>query len=238
MSEIVGRLAGLSRFPVKSMGGEVLESADLRWRGLHGDRQYGFLIAGSLSRFPWFTARELSELICWQARYRDPEDPRGSPVDVTAPDCAHFSLDDPALRDLLSERSGTPVELIQLGRGAFDAQPVSLVSTATLAAIEEARGHAVDGRRFRINVVVESDAREEEWAGRRLVIGDGAEASALFAQDRIDRCVMITIDPETGLRSPGLMKTVARGFDNLVGIYASTAQPGTIRLGDVVRLAD
>ena len=48
---------------------------------------------------------------------------------------------------------------------------------------------------------------------------------------------MTTIDPDTGVRSPELMKTVVRGFGNRVGLYASPARLGTIRVGDAVRLA-
>jgi uncharacterized protein YcbX len=43
--EIVGSVAGLWRFPVKSMGGEVLEQAECTERGLVGDRAYALIEA-------------------------------------------------------------------------------------------------------------------------------------------------------------------------------------------------
>lgn len=236
MSDIVGRVAALARYPVKSMAGEALDAAELRWRGLHGDRQYGFLHHGSLSRFPWFTGRDLSDLVRYQARYRDPADPRHSPVEVTAPDGETFALDSPALRSRLSEQTGAALDLVQFGRGAFDALPVSIVTTATLAALDTARGGPVDPRRFRINIVIDGDVCEGEWGEKLLAFGDADDAPRLLIQEPIERCVMITIDPDTGLREPGLMKTVVRGFDNRIGIYASAARPGTIRVGDAVRL--
>ena len=228
VSDVVGRVVALNRFPVKSMAGEALDEAELRWRGISGDRQYAFLRSGNSSRFPWFTGRDQSDLICYRARFRDPDDPKGSAVEVVAPDGAVFALD----ASELQERFGEPVELVQLGRGAFDAMPVSIVTTATLAALGEARGGEVDVRRFRINIVVESEARENAWAGQLVEIG----GTRLLAHDPIERCVMITIDPDTGVRSPGLMKTVVRGFDNWVGLYASPARLGTIRVGDDVHL--
>ena len=162
MNEIVGRVAGLTRFPVKSMAGEALDSARLRWSGLEGDRQYAFLLAGSLSRFPWFTGRDLSELVCWQARYLDPADTRHSPVEVIAPDGERHLLDSLELRWLLGEKAEAGIELIQLGRGAFDAQPVSIVPTGTFGAIAAARAEAVDPRRFRL-----SAAREDQELARQ-----------------------------------------------------------------------
>lgn len=229
MSGAVGRVVALNRFPVKSMAGEPLDEAEVRWRGISGDRRYAFLRTGNRSRFPWFTGRDRSDLVCYRARFRDPADPGNSPVEVVVPGGATFALEAPGLQ----ARFGEPVELVQLGRGAFDAMPVSIVTTATLAALAAAWGGEIDVRRFRINIVVESDLREDAWADRMLAIGG---ETRLLANAPIDRCVMITIDPDTGLRSPRLMKTVVRGFDNRVGLYASPARPGVIRVGDAVRM--
>lgn len=44
-SELVGAVAGLWRFPVKSMLGEQLEEAELTARGLLGDRVYALIDA-------------------------------------------------------------------------------------------------------------------------------------------------------------------------------------------------
>ena len=91
--EIVGRVAALWRFPVKSMAGEPLEAADLGWTGIRGDRQYAFLRHGSLSRFPWFTGRDANGLLLNHARYRDPEDTKLSTIEVTTPEGDRLSLD-------------------------------------------------------------------------------------------------------------------------------------------------
>ncbi|MGH9841635.1 MAG: MOSC N-terminal beta barrel domain-containing protein, partial [Blastocatellia bacterium] len=44
-SETVGSVAGLWRFPVKSMRGEQIEQAELTGRGLVGDRAYALIEA-------------------------------------------------------------------------------------------------------------------------------------------------------------------------------------------------
>lgn len=231
---IVGHVKALARFPVKSMAGEALETAELDWQGIEGDRQYGLLLADNASRFPWFTGRDWSELIRWRAVFERPEDPRRSAVKVTAPD-GRVATADAALAEWLASDAKGPLHLVQSGRGNYDAMPVSIVTTAGHTAVETAHGAPLDPRRFRINVTIESEVPEREWAGRRLAFGDaGAE---LLCAEPIPRCAMITIDPDTAERDPTILRTVAQKFGNGYGIYASPARPGVIRLGDSVRLA-
>ena len=47
---------------------------------------------------------------------------------------------------------------------------------------------------------------------------------------------VITVDPDSGVRNPAVMKVVARQFDNNVGVYATPAKPGKIQVGDTVFL--
>lgn len=235
MGPVIGTIASLSRFPVKSMGGEAIDRAELGWTGLAGDRQYALVAPGGSNRFPWFTGRNHSPLICYRAAYRDPADPKFSPVEVTAPDGTSWAIDDPALLERLKRESGDSMELLRLGRGAHDAMPVSLVSTAGHAAVEAAHGTAIDLRRFRINILIDTEMPVRVWAGRRLAIG-GEGGCELIVTAPIERCVMITIDPDTGARDPWLMRTVARQFDNHYGVYANVTRPGQLALGDPLRL--
>jgi uncharacterized protein YcbX len=234
--EVIGRVAALWRFPVKSMAGEPMDAVDLGWTGIRGDRQYAFLRHASLSRFPWFTGRDANGMLLYRAAYRDPADPKLSPIDVTTPEGETLPLDAEALRARLREEGGMAVDLVRSGRSFFDAMPVSLVTTATHDELDAASGDTVDPRRFRINIVIESDGRESDWAERMLAFGDAADGPQMIVHYPIDRCVMVTIDPDTGVRSPAVLKTVVRDFDNRIGIYASAARTGTIRIGDTVRL--
>jgi uncharacterized protein YcbX len=234
--EVIGRVAALWRFPVKSMAGEPMDAVDLGWTGLRGDRQYAFLRHASLSRFPWFTGRDANGMLLYRAAYRDPADPKLSPIDVTTPEGETLPLDAEALRARLGEEGGMAVDLVRSGRSFFDAMPVSLVTTATHDELDAASGDTVDPRRFRINIVIESDGREGDWVERMLAFGDAADGPRMIVHYPIDRCVMVTIDPDTGVRTPAVLKTVVRDFDNRIGVYASAARTGTIRLGDTVRL--
>jgi uncharacterized protein len=232
MSVVVGKVIEITRYPVKSMAGEPMSAAQIDWQGIEGDRQYCLYRTADKGRFPWLSGRDFSKLVTYRARFRDPADPRASPVDVLTPGGSSLALDDPGLLAEIGEGAGRALGLIQSGRGLADAMPASIISTATHAALGEAHGAALDRRRFRANILIESDVRESEWLGRRLRFGAAPDGAQLLVADAIPRCALITIDPDSGERDPAVMRTVAREFGNLIGVYAMPARPGIVRLGD------
>jgi uncharacterized protein YcbX len=237
MGIVVGKVVEITRYPVKSMGGESMPAAQIDWQGIEGDRQYCLYRTADKGRFPWLSGRDFSKLVTYCARFRDPADPRSSPVDILTPDGSSMALDDPRLLAEIGEGAGRALGLLQSGRGLADAMPASIISTATHAALGEAHGAPLDRRRFRANFLIDSDVRESEWRGRRLRFGGAPDGAELLLADAIPRCALITIDPDTGVRDPAVMRTVAREFGNLIGIYALPARPGIVRLGDAVYLS-
>lgn len=235
----IGVVEAINRFPVKSMQAESLARADLRWIGLHGDRQYAYVKLGDRSRFPWLTGRDVPALVLHQARYADPDDPRHAAVTVTTPDGTCFAVGDPALLARLAEAAGEPVTLVQIGRGCFDAMPVSVLASETGAALDAARGGPVGLGRFRANVVIRTApgaGRETTWLGRSLRFGAGDGAPRLALDWAIPRCAMVTIDPATAERDPSMLRLVAQSFANEIGAYCTPEVQGTIALGDPVWL--
>lgn len=217
------------------MAGERRFATEIDWQGIEGDRQYGFVRRGNATRFPWLTGRDLSSLVLYEPSYRDPERPRSSPVIVRTPGGRDFPLDAADLRDELAAAAGMPIDLIQLGIGAYDLMPVSVVTTASLARLKAQHGGDVDRRRFRANVVVESEALELDWQGKRLQFGeDGAELLLAYPAPR---CAMVTIDPDSAERDSTILRTVARDFAGAFTMYASVAKPGMVREGDAVNVA-
>jgi uncharacterized protein len=237
MTEVVGTVAELVRYPLKSMAGEARSAVTVDWQGIEGDRQYSLYRLGDRSRFPWLSGRDLSELVRYAARYRDPELPRLSPVEVRTPEGQWVAAGDPALLERVSEAVGEPLGLLQVGRGTFDSMPISLVSSATLAAVDAARGEPFDGRRFRFNIIVESERPDDQWCGRRLSFGGWKDSAELLVAEPIERSAFTTIDPDTAERDPSIMRLIAQQFANKIGIYAMPAKPGTIRAGDKVLLS-
>jgi uncharacterized protein len=235
--EVVATVAALWRYPVKGMAGEPLEAAPFAWHGVAGDRRWAFLFEGDTSRFPWFTGRRLSPLVRWRPELLDPGDPEHSRIAVRDPDGPVRDVADPALRDTLADAVGRPLRLIRSGRGLFDAFPVSLLGTGTIRTLGQEAGHGapLDFRRFRPNVLVETDPfAEEGWLGTTLQLGDRPDAPQIRVDTPNERCVVIAIDPDTAARDPKVQRTVVREHGNRTGVYATVARHGVAHPGDPV----
>jgi hypothetical protein len=81
---IAGRVAGLWRYPVKSMAAEVLAEADVSWHGLAGDRRWAFIRDGMAhSGTPWLTTRHCLQMAHFRPSFVDPDRPDASPASCT-----------------------------------------------------------------------------------------------------------------------------------------------------------
>lgn len=216
------------------MAGDRLDDGELDWQGLEGDRQYSFYRKGDTSRFPWVSARDFPELVTFKAVYVQPAAARRSLVEVRTPSGAVFELKDPALLDIVATGVGADVGLLQVGRGTYDSMPMSIATTAGHASLDKVHGHGLDPRRFRSNILIESDFLPTAWLSKRLRFGEGVDGSEVLVTNGIPRCVMITIDPDTGERDSKIMRTVAQEFSNIFGVYATPSRTGRIRAGDPV----
>ena len=235
MGEHVGRILEICRFPVKSMAGELCASAEVDWQGIEGDRQYGFVRRGNASRFPWFTGRDHSDLVRYRPTYDDARRPRTSKLSVIDPGGRSWRLDDPALREQLEAESGRDLDLLQLGIGAYDLMPISIVTTGSLDRLADRHGSVLDRRRLRTNIVIESSIGDKALQGKHLQFG-GQDGAALLLAYSAPRCAMVTIDPETGQTDPRVLRTIAQHFGNAFTTYASVARPGILRVGDIVEV--
>ena len=133
-----------------------------------------------------------------------------------------------------------PPELIQYESPPgtyFDAFPLLLLTDATLRRLAElAPDSKIDVRRFRPNLVIETGRRRasprSRGRGRACVVGDATLAVTVACP----RCVMITHGFADLPRDPALMRTVVREANQSVGVYARVEKPGTVRVGDELRL--
>jgi uncharacterized protein len=225
----VGRVAGLWRYPVKSMAAEELREVEVGWAGFAGDRRWAF-VRGDVPRsgFPWLTIREDDAMLEHVPRFAEPERPDRSRVVVRTPGGAELDVHDPALAASLGEG----VRAIKQDRGVFDAMPLSLITTAGIADLSGLVGYDLHVQRFRPNLLIESDAREDEWVGRELRVG----GMAMRVDQRDERCVIITIDPVSRSRDPGVLRTLASERDVCIGVYGSVVRPGPVAVGDPVLL--
>lgn len=226
----VGRVVGLWRYPVKSMGAEELAEADVSWHGLAGDRRWAFVRNGvEQSGFPWLTLRQRKDLNHYRPSFVEPDRPDKSSLVVRTPSGVLFDIADPALGAELGE-----ARVMKQDRGIFDTFPLSLITTQTIVRLGEMVGAPLAVQRFRPNILVEAaDAApfvEDSWLGCVLRIG----SLRLRIDKRDGRCVVMTIDPVTTERNPAILRAVAQDREGYLGVYGSTVEPGRIAVNDPV----
>jgi uncharacterized protein len=229
----VGRVAGLFRYPVKSMAAEPLEAVEVSWHGLAGDRRWAFIRDGLVrSGFPWLTIRERPDMGHYRPAFREPGRPNASPTVVHTPSGAELDVVDPALAAEL----GDGVRVLKQHRGIFDVLPLSLITTRTIADLDALVAPGLEVRRFRPNLLVEATGDgafpEDAWVGEVLQVG----GLRLRVDQRDERCVMVNVDPDTTERDPEVLRAIARERQACLGVYGSTVVPGRVAVGDPVVL--
>jgi uncharacterized protein YcbX len=143
----------------------------------------------------------------------------------------------------LSEHAGAPVKLVQTDEpgAAVDRPrgPVSLVSDESVEELARQAGRErVDAGRFRMLIGIRGvePHREDEWIGRRVRVGD----AVVRLVEQVARCAITTRDPVTGERDLDTLRLIkqyrgVRGTKQLdFGVYGIVAEPGRVRVGDVV----
>jgi len=123
----------------------------------------------------------------------------------------------------------------------FDSAMIHVLATGTLEHMRSLIGADVqlDSRRFRPNIVVETDPRlsgfiEDEWLGGTLEAGAAVKIVAL---QQALRCVMTTHQQGNLVRDLRILRTAAQQHKAKVGVFASIGAPGKLRVGDPVNLA-
>lgn len=239
MSKEIGQIKAIFRYPVKSMAGVPLDRVGLGWHGLNGDRRFAFRRLADQSGFPWLTASRLPELLLYKP-IGEAEVDKDLPTHVRTPDGAELELNSDDLRNELSRRHGSPVQVMQLKHGIFDEAAVSLINVATVREVEREAGCRQDVLRFRPNIVIESHGvepfAEDQWVGKTLHFGTGDNGPAVGVTMRDLRCVMINLDPGTAEADSNVMKATLRLNANHAGVYATVIRPGELRIDQKVYL--
>jgi uncharacterized protein YcbX len=259
---IVGKVESLWRYPVKSMRGEELDEAFAGFSGIYGDRLFAFKSSASPKGFPYFTAREQTKLLQYRPRFRYPDkaarpvnlteaesmganpvsaDPSELMVDVETPNGRTLAIDDPALMELVRADIDQKhqLTLMRSERAMTDCRPFSMFSLQSARQLAEETGTPMDKRRFRANVYVDLTSAqgfaENDFVGRSLRIGPKVVVTIL---ERDPRCMMITLDPDTGEKTPATLKKVAQAHEGMAGVYGAVIVEGMLHKGDSVELVD
>jgi len=255
----------LYRFPVKGLTPAPVERVSLRADGaIEGDRVLGFLLAdaGEEQRAGWWpkasflTMQNTPDLALVSAAYDG-----ATHVLSLSHAGAEFASGDVQVdmdRLRLAEALGAlvatfdenplvghperlPLNLV--GDGSTPrfhdrtAHNVTLMGSASIAALEATIGGDVDERRFRMNVTIDGlDAWEDlSWIGGAVRIGD----LDFDVTGPIVRCLATHANPVTGERDLDVMQTLTREFDQerpTMGVLAVPRTAGAIAVGDEVTL--
>jgi len=261
---IIGTVESLWRYPVKSMRGEELDEMFAGYAGVYGDRLFAFESSASPKGFPYLTGREQREMLRYRPRFRYPDkaarpvnlteaenmppgvnpvsaNPAELMVNVETPDGKTLAIDEPELIDML--RAGIDAKhqltLLRSDRAMTDCRPLSILAVQSARKLGEETGISVDKRRFRANVYLDLTSSggfaEDEFVGRSVRIGPKVVISIL---ERDPRCMMITLDPDTGEKAPALLKKVAQAHSGMAGVYGAVMVEGMVRKGDSVEILD
>jgi uncharacterized protein YcbX len=106
-------IEGLYRYPVKSMLGEEVETAQVGEQGLFGDRAYALVDEETGKIASAKNPRRWSSLFACRAEYLAEPQAGGNPAParMTLPDGETVDTDDPRVHEVLSRAFGRPVRL-------------------------------------------------------------------------------------------------------------------------------
>ena len=247
------RVHAIYRYPVKGLSPEALTRVRLAVGAtLPADRLYA--IENGPSGFDPAAARHLpkqrflmlmrNERLAWlRSRFDDAS--HTLVIETDGREVARGDLRTPAGRAAIEqffagfcadELRGPPKVLYAPGFSFSDvaAKVVSIINLASVAAVENAVGGAVNPLRFRANVYVTGWPAWHEFdlIGQEIAIGTSARLKIV---KRIVRCAATNVDPDTGIRDLSIPETLLRSFGHGdCGVYGEVIGAGDIGVGDEV----
>lgn len=242
---LFGRVSELWRYPVSSMGGERLTETSIGEGGVPGDRIWGVMdrrsgeVAGPEKRRHW---RPLPNLFS-RLGADGPEIGRGDGNWLPAASEEAQAMVSALLDFPVELRPHAPFAAEKEGHVApryqrADVHVLTTASMRTLAALL-ADPAEVDSRRFRPNIVVETEDTIEGFAehtlvGRSLQVGD----ALISMSEPCARCAFTAVAQGALSFEPAVLHNIARHGEGGFGVLSAVERAGTIRLGDEVRLIE
>ena len=241
MSTAHGTVAGLWRWPVKSMAGERVNALRLDRRGAGGDRTHAVTHVHKGERTP-LTAREAPRLLAWRASYPFNTggglDPARPPfATVTAPDGHSYRWGDPRLRTQARGRPRPPRAAAARRRGDPRRAAHAAGDDAGVARCARRRARrpgrpapVPDQRAPGHGRAAWDDLR---WEGADLAFSGGVRLRSLHP---CERCAIPTRHPDTQIKWPGLLRHLAATHDQCFGINARVLTGGRLAVGETASL--
>lgn len=212
-------VAELWRYPVKSMGGERLQSAELSELGIRGDRVLH--VRGANGKM--IDARAHPLMLGHRCTFAA-NGASGGDVQVDG-----RAWDSPDVARDVERAAGAGARIVRSdGFSRFDVLPLLVATDGAIAAFGR------DGRRLRPNIVIGGveGLAEREWEGRALRIGD----AVIGVRNLRGRCVMTTYDPDTLEQDQNVLRRIVSEFGGTLALDCWVIRGGVIRINDAVEL--
>ncbi|PKG23289.1 MOSC domain-containing protein [Niallia nealsonii] len=238
----IGTITKLVRHPVKSFTGESVASTNVVNYGMYGDRSHAFIDLTNNQKH--LTITQYPDMATYKARFTEEESPKKLPsVEIVTKDGKIYDWQDPCLLQELEANTNRKLTAVQYAPDfvpfpAIEEDHLLLISEQSLEQLENSIGERVDERRFRGNIVYQMEAldiTEEELIGKKIKIGSEV---IIQINKFCERCMIITVDPETGEKKPSILKKIVKENNNHFGLYAAVLHTGKINVGDFLQLID
>lgn len=235
MTNSLGFISELWRYPVKSMGGETVERVTVDERGVIGDR--AFVVHDAAGKVASAKAnkqfRHMGRLLDFAAMTFEGK------VIIVFPDGRTFDARDRAVDEALSAVCGTRLTVRSDDDISHrDVAPLHIVGKSSLRRLRfYVPAQSVSARRFRPNFVVagESEAPpEDEWIGR--TVGVGADVRIRVIQ-RTFRCITVALANAELPREPSILRVLADHSQGRLGVFAEVTRGGTVHCDDEIYFA-
>jgi len=235
---VVGEVAAIFRYPIKSMRGEPLERVDLGWAGVAGDRRMALRRLDERGGLPWLSAGRFPALIGYTPVRRGGDQPL--PTHVLTPEGEELAVMGDELAAALGQRWGGPLQMMRLDHGIFDEASVSLITDATVGEVGRLSAMQPDVRRFRPNLLIRAREPvpfgEDGWLHGVLRFGPAPDAPAVAVTNLDERCSMVNLDPESARAAPEVLRAIVDAHQNNAGVYATVIRRGRLEVGQPVLL--
>jgi uncharacterized protein YcbX len=253
-------------YPVKSLGGISLKTADAEILGFQHDRR--MMLIDQQGNF--ITQRQfplLSTLKCYLEKNKLIVESKSRQLDLhlskdLSDNYSNATIWDdkvitneclPHINQWFSDLLNTEVKLVSYSRSTkrtkyfqiepgssevsfADGYPYLLLGTASMDKLNNKLEEVLQIDRFRANLIIETGQPPEEDHWSNISIG-----SAIFKNIKpCKRCIMTTIDQSTGTKGPEPLKTLStyRTFDNHIhfGTNLICIKNGIVAVGDEITL--